>query len=205
MTSEEYGKLLHKAAASDFAKLDIPGRTRENDPIYALTISDFSVPDDEKFNLLITGMHVGGDVAIGNAGVKRMVGDLPLNEVHLHDARNFPTADIPGKKNIRAFLERGTERRFSPLLGNIAYQSMPGEADPIKNGVTLQMFLPIGRRYKIAIKLVMVNGIELNPSPEDGYELIRGDDGWHLFLNLPPERTQNENIFHILAEYEVLK
>ena len=95
---------------------------------------------------------------------------------------------------------------FLPLLANSNYidKNIP-EVEPFIYGVTLQMFIPIGHRRTLQMNTVLVNGEELAESPVNGYELIRGTDGWHLFLNLPPERTCRENIYHILARYDIVK
>lgn len=58
----DYELLLQWAVDTSMVKLDIHGRPRENDPVYALTNSDFSVSDDEKFHILIAGLHVGGQL-----------------------------------------------------------------------------------------------------------------------------------------------
>ena len=52
MTFEEFESVLNKAVKSSYGKLDIPGYSKENDPVHALTLTDFSVPADEKFNIM---------------------------------------------------------------------------------------------------------------------------------------------------------
>ena len=70
MKYEEYEKFLKKIAETPYGRLKTAGYSREKDAVYALTISDFSVPDDEKFNILIAGLHVGGEFAALSAAVE---------------------------------------------------------------------------------------------------------------------------------------
>ena len=61
--------LRHYADSSPYAKLDVPGVTLENDPVCRLRISDFNVPDDAKFHILVAGLHVGGEHAALHAAL----------------------------------------------------------------------------------------------------------------------------------------
>ena len=69
MTFIEYEQILKDAVSTGFAQLTTYGKSKENDPIYGITISDFSIPKDEKFNILIAGLHVGGERAALNAAI----------------------------------------------------------------------------------------------------------------------------------------
>ena len=64
MTFEEFESILNKAVKSSYGKLHIPGYSRENDPVYALTLTDFSVPADEKFNMFAKSLGFTGKASI---------------------------------------------------------------------------------------------------------------------------------------------
>ena len=72
-------------------------------------------------------------------------------------------------------------------------------------GMTLQMFLPIGHRKELNVRKLLLNGKEMPLSKDHGYELRRGSDGWHVFVNLPPEVTKKEKLFCIIVSYEIKK
>ena len=151
--------------------------------------------------------ELGAGLALGDSGIKRMTGGVPLRKMAEHCIREFPAdKTLPGRKNIDNFLKTSKSEMFLPLLANSNYidKNIP-EVEPFQYGVTLQLFIPIGHRRNLQMATVLINGEELAESKVNGYELIRGSDGWHLFLNLPPERTCRENIYHILARYDIVK
>ena len=150
--------------------------------------------------------EMGAALAIGDSGIKQLAGSIPLREMEKHHISEFPAADIPGKKNIRSYLQNSRLTMLLPLMANVNYsqQTLP-DVDPIRQGVTLQMFIPIGCRNDLQMTAVLFNGEKLAESTLDGYELVRGSDGWHLFINLPPERTCKTSMYHILAQYKITK
>lgn len=147
--------------------------------------------------------ELGAGLAVGDSGVNRMTGGVPLREMAKHSVCEFPAAEVPNSKNIEEFYKDYHAKMLLPLLANISYTDGVKDVEPFQNGVTLQLFIPIGHRKNLRMSRVLLNGEELAESESDGYELVRGSDGWHLFLNLPPERTANENMYHILARYEI--
>ena len=53
--------LQHWDKQYDHCKLDIIGKTLENDPMYCMTVTDFNVPADKKFKILIVAHHGGAE------------------------------------------------------------------------------------------------------------------------------------------------
>lgn len=53
--------LKHWAEKYPHARLSELGKTHEGDPIYRMTVTDFSVPEDQKFNIVITTNHSGAE------------------------------------------------------------------------------------------------------------------------------------------------
>lgn len=45
----------------DFCKLDVLGKTLENDPMYCMTITNFNIPADKKFKILMVASHGGAE------------------------------------------------------------------------------------------------------------------------------------------------
>ena len=154
-------------------------------------------------------MYVGElcvGLALGDKGIKQMSGDIPVREMQNHHASEFPAGDFSGKEKIHSLMKNYQCTMLLPLLANTSYKTDGmGDIEPFENGVTLQLFIPIGHRRTLQMSEVMLNGEELSPSVTDGYELVCGSDGWHLFLNLPPKRTAGTFIYHVAAKYEIIK
>lgn len=147
--------------------------------------------------------ELGAGLVLGNAGVRRMAGDIQLREMAEHHISEFPVEKLPYHKNIEKYCKKCKAEMFLPLLANSAYSECPGDIENFQNGVTLQLFIPVGHRKNVHMTKVLLNGMELEESAIYGYELVRGSDGWHLFINLPPEFTVGENMYHILADYDL--
>ena len=147
--------------------------------------------------------ELGAGLVLGNAGVRRMAGDMQLREMAEHHISEFPFEKLPYHKNIEKYCKKCKAEMFLPLLANSAYSECPGDIENFQNGVTLQLFIPVGHRRTVKMSKVLLNGKELEESAIYGYELVRGSDGWHLFINLPPEFTVGENMYHILADYDL--
>ena len=156
-----------------------------------------------------SSMHLGElctGLALGDSGLRRMIGDMPLHEVSRHHISEFPSGDFPGQEALRRALKNYRFTTLHPLLANTDFQCDGlGDVEPFQNGVTLQLFIPVGHRRTLKMTEVLLNGVPLPESGADGYELVRGSDGWHLFLNLPPERTRRADLFFVLAKYDMAK
>jgi len=140
---------------------------------------------------------IGVALTIGFKGLKQLIGDIPIAELTQHPADVFPadtacrcavSQNVPGDK-------------LAPLFHNPEAENPP-ETELLQNGVRLQMFIPIGHRVRLAAEEICLNGKPLKASPTDGYELIAGSDGWHLFINVPPVKSRRLAIYHIQAKYK---
>ena len=149
--------------------------------------------------------ELGAGLALGKKGIHRMCGDIPLRETAKHHISKYPAAELPDSKNIKDYCKNCKGKMFLPLLANTAYLNDIADVEMLQNGVTLQLFIPVSHRRTVKMTKVLLNGKELEESAIFGYELVRGSDGWHLFLNIPPEITSSETIYHILANYDTDK
>jgi hypothetical protein len=143
-------------------------------------------------------------LALGPSGIKEMVGTIPLREMQNYPIKSFPVSIVNQEKVLYDNLTNAQSKMLLPLLANINYDdSKVKDIENIQNGLTLQMFIPIGRKRSISMTKVLLNGQELLESSSFGYQLIKGSDAWHLFINLPPKYTKNTKIYHIYANYQV--
>ncbi len=143
--------------------------------------------------------RAGACLALGRDGVAKMAGSIPLRKMGEYPACTFPVEC----EAARRVLEGGRERFWLPLMTKANAETLPDVQAP-ELGMTLQMFLPIGHRKKLHVKEVQLNGVALQASRTYGYELICGSDGWHVFVNLPPDLTKTEKLFCIIVSYEIL-
>ena len=144
--------------------------------------------------------EVGAALVLGNSGKQIMAGDLLLREMARHAASEFPAGEPACRRKL--FGKLSEQSRLLPLLANTNYSEDIPDCGTLQEGICLQFFLPVGHRRNLRITECLLNGEKMAEGEEDGYELVRGSDGWHLFLNLSPKRTRHERLFHVLVHYE---
>lgn len=145
-------------------------------------------------------------MTVGKAGIRELFGGknfackkgIPLCE--LSEGRE-DTETVRWSK-IRLFLQH--EGDFSQMLYPMRHdksENMP-ECTVIENGITLQSHLPYSAHCTLTMKTIHLNGYPLTPDSVDGYELLPMPDGWHLFVNIPPEKSKQLSLYILTAEYD---
>lgn len=145
-------------------------------------------------------------MTVGKAGVAQLVEGTPFDF-----SKGIPLSVLAeGRQDtevvqwsvIRRFLQQvgDSDQMLYPMRHDNAEQ-MPAQAK-LENGVTLRSHLPYSAHCKLTMKSIHLNGFSLACDPVDGYELLQAPDGWHLFVNIPPEKSKQSSLYILAAEYD---
>lgn len=141
-------------------------------------------------------------LVLGNSGKHQLAGNISMREMPEHQASEFPV-ELSQRKHREIASRLAGDFRLRPLLAGTNYTDDLPECEALQQGLCLQCFIPIGHRRTVSILECLLNGEQMPEGTEFGYELVRGSDGWHLFLNLPPEKTKKLKVFHLILHYTV--
>jgi hypothetical protein len=111
--------------------------------------------------------------------------------------------DLPNRGDcdfdaIREFLAKGPEQRF---VATCDLPDVGTDTGLPRHGIVLSSFIPVSPLRNVRMEDVRLNGLPLPADQKDGYELIRGTDGYHLRINVPPEKSVRLNLYFVTAGY----
>ncbi len=143
--------------------------------------------------------RIGVALTLGVSGGLR----LPESGLSWNQAGRTPFQDMPNTPDcdfdaIRAFLAQGPERRFAAICDLPELDSDPRLP---QHGLVLCSYIPVGASRNVRLEEVRLNGFPRREDPRDGYELIRGTDGHHLRINVPPALSRRLKAYLVTARY----
>lgn len=144
--------------------------------------------------------RIGVALTLGISGERRLrnAGDSwgQDSQTLFRDLSSTPDFDFDA---MRMFLAQGPEQRFSVVC------DLPDlNSDPIhlpQHGLVLSSYIPVGPSRNVYVEEVRLNGFPLQENSRDGYELIRGTDGYHLRTNVPPDLSRRLDLYVVTVHY----
>ena len=149
-----------------------------------------------------TSYLIGKVVIVGPGGEKRLFGDCK-KAYSTHIRRSGIFASRPDDENfdwtaIRQILKLAPKDNLTFAMTDM---STPPETGLIQNGITFATDIQIPNRYQVKMLDVRLNGKLLAESETDGWQLVKHDNGFRLFVHVPPEKAKKLDLFFFTAGY----
>ena len=153
-----------------------------------------------------TTYHASYAVAFGREGIEEFFGEVEPSHILKTNVGQTFNSRMDNEKfcwsAIGEFVKLGPGRHYSN--GNLIdtnFKNLP-VIKPPQHGITLASDIPIAQKHEVKMLDVRLNGFPLQKSSIDGYELVKHEAGHRLFINIPPEKAKNLNLFIVTYAYD---
>ena len=147
--------------------------------------------------------HFAKLITLGRSGYKHAFGDKMPGPLGRYGISDFFDCKISNEDIdydiIREFIALGPEKHIS-ALDEIDLSSMP-EHVTTEFGISFANDIQINPKFEVKMLDIRLNGIPLREDSRDGYQLIRTDHAYRLFIHVPPEKAIRLKFYFITAGY----